>query len=729
MAYYYFNSSSINEGSTTQFLTTTTRQLAYQGQQSLRHLQALFAAHNGNTTSRLTIAEREKLLHKVMSDFDEVTIILDALDESQDPEEVINVLSSHFGVHQDRKQSFIATSRNELRIERILNPLVSTIIPLIDESHRDLKEYIDHSVDMLISTGSLRLRNHELADIIKNEVLNKAAGLFLQARFHLDSLPSLNSDRAIKKALQELPGALDQTYEQILLQIKNRTPARVTEAMTMLMWLTNALQPLTPDMLAEVVAIGDGDMYLDRDGVATDPERLIEILGSLVFLDRKHNPPIISLSHLSVSDYLHSDRIRKSLACDFAIEAGDTHRYLAKVSVQYLGFRDFSQPAMIAPGGERRRKNEIERGSLDQSVSGRADLSPLTSMTPVKRRLKDYAMLAYVAQYWPKHIARGFARSNDPLFEAMIAPKLDWFLFGGTSRGSQFDSWRELHYFSCNKLDDCEYGQGPLLFSIMLGIDLCFDRIFNPKTDLDFGFAGGWSPLTAAAYGGSTYIVQRMLDSGADIDQRADEDAHNGFTALHLAAEGGDAKMVQLLLSRGASVHTRTFSETTPLYRATRKGSIDIINALLQAGSDVNALTWDNFTPIIEPAMKGDLIIVELLLRYDADPLLQTDGGYCAVDLAAEFDDTAMLAAFEEHLVLRDKLNAFVKCKENVQRRFNKRPVHPVYGKTARCTFCGCPKYCDSKASCGSCGEYFERLEIGNAWTLAIGDQRLTRHS
>ena len=656
-----------------------------------------------------------------MSDFDEVTIVLDALDESQEPEEVIKILSSRFGDHQDRMLSFIVTSRSELRIERILRPLVSTVIPLIDESHRDLKEYIEHSVDTLISTGALRLRNHTLADIIKDEVLNRAAGLFLQARFHLDYLSSLNSDKAFKIALQELPSALDQTYEQILLQIKNTAPARVGEARTMPMWPTHAFQPLTPDMLAEVVAIGDGDSYLDRDGVTTDPERLIEILGSLVVLDRKHNPPIISLSHLSVSDYLHSDRIRKSLACDFAIEAEDTHRYLAKVSVQYLGFRDFQQAAVTSREGQLGRKVERRTANQDLSIFACADSSSLEAMTPVMRRLEEYAILSYMALRWPAHIARGFSSTDESLFEVMIVPKLGWFLSGGTCRGSQFDSWREIHYLSCNKLDDCEYGQGPLFFSIMLGVDLCFDRIFDPKTDLDFGFAGGWSPLTAAAYGGSTYNLQRMLDAGADIDQQADEDAHNDFTALHLAAGNGDAKMVKLLLSRGASLHTRTSSEKTPLYRAARKGTIDIINGLLKAGSDVNALTWDNFTPIIEPAMKGDLTVVELLLRYDADPLLQTDGGYCAVDLAAEFDDTAMLAAFEQHPVVRDKLNAFVKCKENVQRRFNKRPVHPVYGKTARCTFCGCPKYCDFNASCGSCGEYFERLDKRILKSLAIG--------
>jgi uncharacterized protein len=55
-------------------------------------------------------------------------------------------------------------------------------------------------------------------------------------------------------------------------------------------------------------------------------------------------------------------------------------------------------------------------------------------------------------------------------------------------------------------------------------------------------------PLGTAAFVRSASIARLLLDSGADVNARAE----GGFTALHSAAEHDDEELARLLLERGA---------------------------------------------------------------------------------------------------------------------------------------------------------------------------------
>jgi uncharacterized protein len=55
-------------------------------------------------------------------------------------------------------------------------------------------------------------------------------------------------------------------------------------------------------------------------------------------------------------------------------------------------------------------------------------------------------------------------------------------------------------------------------------------------------------PLGTAAFVRSTPMARLLLDSGADVNARAE----GGFTALHSAAEHDDDELARLLLERGA---------------------------------------------------------------------------------------------------------------------------------------------------------------------------------
>ena len=656
---------------------TITAQVLRQKPASLSHVKE---AYETDPSRGLTISERSRILKRMLADFSRLVIVIDALDEASYPIEIIQILKSIESSSLRNRHTICITSRNSLRIEKNLEGFVSATFQILEAGRKDVDRYIDKSLATLARQGQLRLRDPRLADEIRRRVLDKCGGIFLQAKFHLDYIKGMKSDKTIKKALEELPSGLNDTYERILYGIMRDHSALLTEVKRMLIWLTHAMMPLTPDILAEATAIEEDDSSLDIDAIATDPEDLVSVLGSLVFIDRKQEVPIVSLSHLSVSEFLHSDFIRKSPVSCFAISTGAAHRYLAQVCVQYMGFSNFVRPLRIVPHYSPYGQHVLPRKKMYyhtrnlEVVQLRGTHKLLRYDRCVMDRLIQFALLGYAATCWTKHL-KEISTAND---DACIKSKLGWFLDSAVRPTGQFDSWLEIHHCYCNFPDDCELHQSPLFFAISMGLEMCFDDLSSAKLDPNIVFPGGWTPLTLAVNGGSTYILRKLLDAGANVDQQADMDAHNGFTALHLAAEQGNLEMVELLLSYNASVHVRTKTETTPFYRATRSGSLPVIALLHRAGSDVNATTWDNYTPLIEPTYKGDLDVVKMLLVFGADPLITTATGICPVAFARDYEDLAMLYMFRTSLAARGQQAA---CEAALQRH---RPSRLAFRKNPR---------------------------------------------
>lgn len=103
--------------------------------------------------------------------------------------------------------------------------------------------------------------------------------------------------------------------------------------------------------------------------------------------------------------------------------------------------------------------------------------------------------------------------------------------------------------------------------------------------------AGGRSGnvLHEAVRGGQTALVNKLLDSGAELDSPN----FRGSYPLHYAAAGqhGSAEVVRLLVSRGADVNVFDSKGRTPLHWAADCGHIEtgshVAEALLTLGADI----------------------------------------------------------------------------------------------------------------------------------------------
>ena len=437
---------------------------------------------------------------------------------------------------------------------------------------------------------------------------------FLQAKVQLDYISTLMSDGAIKKALLNLPSGLDSTYEQILNRIlsRNRKDAQIVKLI--FQWLVQSYHSLTLMELAEAVSIQLSDARLNFENVATDPEDLVALCGSLIVVDRTSSPPLVGLAHYSVEEYLCSTQIAQSQVAFFHIDEPAAHLYLAAICIRYLSFDDFAH-------------------------------SP-TGGWNAQRLTEQYALLHYAARHWTAHLRH--SRISALNFQSYIAPMLHWFCEPNVS-GQQYSCWQSVFHMYCKEDDDCTH-QPPFYNAIVLGLDHVL-RLLLPRelSTLNRHFSGGWTPLTAAVTAKQPVAAEMLLDAGADPDVPADEEQHKGLTALHIAAEQSMEETVALLLSRGADVHARTFSKTTPFYRAARGGSLSILRRLYSAGSDIDVQTWDGWTPLYEAVICGHHRIVQQLLEWGANRELANDNGLTPMHAAERQKRTSIVELIRDH--------------------------------------------------------------------------------
>jgi ankyrin repeat protein len=91
---------------------------------------------------------------------------------------------------------------------------------------------------------------------------------------------------------------------------------------------------------------------------------------------------------------------------------------------------------------------------------------------------------------------------------------------------------------------------------------------------------GTW--LHAAADFGNLTLAQRLVNLGADVNQRS---GIFGGAAINMAASKGHTEMVRYLLSEGAELDVGE-PERNPLFSAIYGGHLEIVRLLVEAGID-----------------------------------------------------------------------------------------------------------------------------------------------
>ncbi|XP_022133478.1 ankyrin repeat domain-containing protein EMB506, chloroplastic [Momordica charantia] len=139
-----------------------------------------------------------------------------------------------------------------------------------------------------------------------------------------------------------------------------------------------------------------------------------------------------------------------------------------------------------------------------------------------------------------------------------------------------------------------------------------------------------WNPLHTFALSGQIIQMDKLLESGFDIDS-VDED---GFSALHKAIIGRKDAVIGHLLRKGASPHVKDKNGATPLHYAVQVGAKQIVKLLIKYKVDVNVADSDGWTPLHIAIQGRNRDITKILLVNGVDRNRRNKDGKTALDLS-----------------------------------------------------------------------------------------------
>ncbi|KAM0802047.1 ankyrin repeat-containing domain protein [Usnea florida] len=488
-------------------------------------------------------------LHRMMTAFGQVYVVLDALDECEDISDALTTIEK-IRSWKDVRCSILVMSRIEKDIEdsfmsssgaaetvRLQNALVDA----------DIRRYVGER----LRTDRRLKRWHKEQLEIEDALMRKANGMFRWAACQLDALCNCRSVHQLRKALSSLPETLDRTYDQILGKVKAEDHQFAAK---LLRWLTYSIRPLRLEEIAEVIAIDtNSSPPFDLGKRFEDPSDILEICSSLVSVEdfrhktERYRKAKIRLAHFSVKEYLVSDRIQHGPAFVYSLKEEVSNELIAQDCLVYLLH-------LIKP--------DIWRSTLT---------------------MVEYPLARYAARYWIDHIQSVEGPKNEAL-------TLVQELF--STREEIFVNWTQLWDLDCpswrtGTILRMSTGS-PLYYASLLGFLESVEALVNNGADVNVRGGLYGNALIAAFTSGHTEIVQLLAEKGATINSLGNA---YGATALVAASFEGRIEIVQLLLHEGADIDAHNRSNVgIALEAASTAGHTELVRFLLDRTAHDDAL-------------------------------------------------------------------------------------------------------------------------------------------
>jgi hypothetical protein len=387
---------------------------------------------------------------------------------------------------------------------------------------------------------------------------------------------------SIRKALNELPTTLDETYERALDGIPKE---KRQHAHRLFQCLVVAIRPLRVEELAEVFAIefeADTGPSLKEGWRPESPEdAVLSACSTLIAVIEDKGSKIVQFSYFSVKEHLTSDRLRTS-------EMGNIRQYYTPLDAAHTILAQACLTVLL---------------QLDEIVD--------------KERVKTFPLAFYAARHWVDHakyedVGSRIQDAMEQLFDPSKPYLASW-------------SWiHEVDFWGPGPLKTIDtLGERPtrpnstaLYYAVICRFSgLASYLIITHAEDVNAECFSGRTPLIAASYLGLFDIADLLLQHNADVNASNVDD----WTPLHYSSESEQARVAQLLIQHGAHVDAITTSYATPLYRASQRGHLEVIKVLLEHGADVLIRSRDDWTPFQVATWSGHTEVAQLLLEHGAE--------------------------------------------------------------------------------------------------------------
>ncbi|KAL9091478.1 MAG: hypothetical protein Q9165_004864 [Trypethelium subeluteriae] len=504
-------------------------------------------------------AELLKLLFSEMQKYSKVYVILDALDECDKDhgtrllkelrafQPLVRIMiTSRFPVGGD---SALFDTTEQLRIRA---------------STADLREYVDKRIENEAKLSNSVRKDPSLGQVIADTIAEKAQGMFLLARFHMDTLLEEHTPKKIRKALASLPqgeDALKTTYDDAMRRVEGQNKKDQQLAKRVIGFICYAKRPFTKAELQEALSVEEDDEdELDDDSLV--PENLLTSLcAGLVTVDEAIG--IIRFVHYTTQEYFEA--VRDNLFPEAQLD-------MARTCLTYLRLESFNV--------------ELPDGN-----------------DGVGHMIKKHPFLGYASLYWGHH-ARESINPDDEDFNKEVEDFFD-------HRKNFNCATRALLLHPSGNIELVWYhnkGKGdfkPLNIAAYFGLK---GVVSNLLKDLevedieesgyvhsDDGFLG--NALHWASIGDHEDVLKQLLDLPG-TSSIMNVWGPNGCTSpLHEAINHQRLTAVRLLLEHGADVFQirDDYGKQSCLELAIHKCPIEIIKVVLEADKERRLLKMNQF--------------------------------------------------------------------------------------------------------------------------------------
>ncbi|MCB1218918.1 ankyrin repeat domain-containing protein [bacterium] len=177
-----------------------------------------------------------------------------------------------------------------------------------------------------------------------------------------------------------------------------------------------------------------------------------------------------------------------------------------------------------------------------------------------------------------------------------------------------------------------------LIDYIELGRTVMVVRMIAAGIDLNAPASNGKRPLAEAVLQNDPYLLELMLEHGADPLLSDDPEKGTGRSLLHYATKMDNAELVERLLELGIAADITDANDQTPLDVAATYGMEQSLQLLLDHGADPQRQDRGGSVPILLAGGYGRTGAARLLLAHGADINYQHERGWTPLLLAIYYD-------------------------------------------------------------------------------------------
>ena len=459
----------------------------------------------------------------------DILLFLDAPNESEDAEEILEVLA-RVAKNCINLRLMIASTPDLDFCRLFATPADFKPIGMdFRKINHDILAYVDTRISQ---ERRLRKLPAAVQDKVRMTFAENARGSFRWAECQMAVLiENARSVSHIENALQSISPTLEELYIATL----DAVPASDRPLLRSgLHWLMFAARSLLIGELSEAMIFkGDGNDIEPADRLF--PESAEEILRrcpTLIQYDATSKRAAVA--HSSVQQFLFSQQCRLSKVGEFYFDKTEDHCRLTQLMVDYLNQSVFRSGYCLT-------KSEAEM------------------------RKQQWPLLTYASRTWPRY-TKSMAWPPGAARQQMEGALQRFFDSFSLPRGGNFGSWVQIYLPSHlpSHLQPEDFVSHPLYYAARAGMDELAQMILIVEGKKVLELQGGRrksTPLHVASTFGHIKTVRLLLGHGAYANERNG----NGERGIEWAATHGHSDIVELLLQHGADPINEKFAEAVKL--------------------------------------------------------------------------------------------------------------------------------------------------------------------